>query len=338
MGGYVLHRRERRRFAAQIGAALRQARLRVGGRDRGARGPRRSIAIRSARRRRARHQAGGRRTASDWPTSCATTPRRATTPILFVATTPPRRQPPRGGAAPVRARRLPDRRRSIWPRSPGSPIGREQPSADAPSRATGTRRRSDDDASVDRDAAPLRRASPKSTLAIRSSSASGATSSAARNTWSRPGRRRAARDARSGRRSRACLQRLYARRAQRARCCCCATRPRRSSSSSTAIRCRCAPTCSARRLGQILLEKRLITSEALDESVRPHAEGEAPSGRDPGRDGRAVAATTWNARWSNRWKRSCSRSSRGPTASSCSRPASTRIGRAPRSSNARRRG
>ena len=68
-----------------------------------------------------------------------------------------------------------------------------------------------------------------------------------------------------------------------------------------------------------------------------HAEGEAPPGRDPRRDGRAVAVQPANARWSNRWRRSCSRSSRGPTASSCSRRASTPRPSAARWSARRRR-
>ena len=68
---------------------------------------------------------------------------------------------------------------------------------------------------------------------------------------------------------------------------------------------------------------------------RAHAEGEAPPGRDPRRDGRAVAVQPASARWSSRSRRSCSRCSRGPTASSCSRPATRRPAAEPRCSSAR---
>jgi hypothetical protein len=45
-------------------------------------------------------------------------------------------------------------------------------------------------------------------------------------------------------------------------------------------------------LGRILLEKRLITSEVLAESVGRHAEGEAAPGRDPRRDGGSCRRST----------------------------------------------
>ena len=231
----------------------------------------------------ARHAARRRRRIPRWPTSCAATPRPAATPIVFVASTH------RGVSHRAEARRrfapaeyLPtplDRRgdsRRGWRSWP--PRAARTPTPDAELALA---------PNTEPDVTP---AAKELGCAIRPSSASAATSSAAPSTLAAD-----ADDAElQGTLKRTpfarLLQRLYAKRATgsllllRAR-----GRPRRSSSSSTAIRCRCARTCSARRWGSILLEKSLITSEVARRIGRAHAEGEAPPGRDPRRDGGAVA-------------------------------------------------
>ena len=78
-------------------------------------------------------------------------------------------------------------------------------------------------------------------------------------------------------------------------CCCCATRAGEaepvkkivyfSDGYPVSVRSNVLGEC----LGQILLEQKLITGSALDESLRADAAREAAAGADPGRDGGAVA-------------------------------------------------
>ena len=83
-------------------------------------------------------------------------------------------------------------------------------------------------------------------------------------------------------------------------------------------------------LGQILLEKKLITGDALAASVARMQKEKRQQGQILSRWARS-RPTTCSARWSIRPRRSCSRSSPGATGSSCSRRATAPPGRdAPR--------
>ena len=79
-------------------------------------------------------------------------------------------------------------------------------------------------------------------------------------------------------------------------------------------------------LGQILLEKRLITSEVLAESVGRMQKEKRHQGEILVEMG-ALSPYNLTARWSSSPRPSCSRSSRGATASSCSSRATPRPGR-----------
>ena len=307
MAGYVSNRRERRGAAAPDRRGAARGRLRAAAETEAA-WAKRSVGTRAARRRRRRHAARPTATVSRWPRSCARRPRRA----------PPRSSSspaPTGGSATA-PRRGGGSRRPTTCRRRSTSRGSRRGVAELAARGS-----ADASVDVDLDRRPVTPPPvPKESLRDPGPAARAPRRRAQRqDPGRRSRRRRAAGHAEAHavrppapaplREARHRLAAAAARHDQEDR------RLRR-----TAIRCRCARTCSARCLGRSCSRSSSSPARCWPSRSAACRRRSATRARSWSRWGRC-RLSTWSARWSSRWRRSCSRCSPGATASSCSRPA-----------------